>query len=104
MPVTNFPNRIAQAGTVTVHGVASVVNGAGTVTPTAPDVLTGQTATLAGVHATLNSAVGGTAVNTPFVVGGTIAGSSFVFQLKDNAGGTVAGTATVAYTAFFGIA
>lgn len=104
MGVTAFPDGISQAGTAVTFGVASVVNGAGTVTPTAPTVSAPYTtATLAGFVATLNTALGGTANASPNSVGGSVASSTLVLGIRDHAGGTVAGTASVGYQAIWTI-
>lgn len=103
MASTRFPNGIVDGTIACTHAVASVVNGAGTVTPTSPTLPAGSTATLAGFNATINSGFG-TAVAAPMVVGGSITATTVVLSLKDNAGGTVAGTATVGYSAWFTVA
>lgn len=104
MGLSNFPDGISTAAKAPVFGSVDVVNGAGTVTPTAPTPSDGQTATLASFNATLNAAPGGTANATPNTVGGSISGSSIVLSVRDHAGGTVAGTVTVGYTAVYTIA
>lgn len=103
MTSTRFPNGIVDGTIACVHAVASVVNGAGTVTPTSPTLPAGSTATLAGFNATINSGFG-TAVASPVIVGGSVVSSTIVLSLVDNAGGTVAGTATVGYSAWFTVA
>lgn len=101
MSMTNFPNGISSGGTAVTYGVASIVDGAGTVTPAAPDPIPGETATLAGFVASLNVAHGGTANASPAMVAGSVAGSTLVLGIRDHAGGTVAGTASVGYQAIW---
>lgn len=85
--------KVKDGGTVTNRGNSNVVNGAGT-------VATGLTATT-GFVATLNAALGGTADASPNSVGGSVlGGTAIVFSIKDHAGGTVAGTVSVGWTAW----
>ena len=95
MGVSNFPNKISDAGTVAERGLTSVT-GAGTIT-TGLDTIVGVNVSLA--------AVPGTATTSVFVVGGTAhanaaGASTFIaktYQVSGSAG-TVA--ADVAWTAF----
>src|SRR3954471_20885271 len=93
--VTNFTNRVSQAGTVSIVGVTNVT-GAGTIT-TPLDTVVGVVTGLA--------AVPGTATTSVFVVAGTAhantaGASTFILRTYQASGaaGTVA--ADVAWTAF----
>jgi hypothetical protein len=104
MGLTAFPDGISNRGTAVTYGVASVVDGAGTVTPTAPTVSAPYTTTtLSGFVAALNVAHGGTANGSPASLGGSVASSTIVFGIRDHAGGTVGGTASVGYQAIWTI-